>query len=318
MGRNAQPNERMEEADGPELGDGPEQAGGPERIEAQELPGSSAATVCSERSPAVSYPYPYPSPSSFVYAIGRVDPRFPSLAVEKEFLQATSQVHSAGRTDRQVLQAFLADRAGRYLARQMCWVFTVEGMETYILAPRDPADLDLLIEAVRPEPQSYDVDVAIGLRGPIASPGACNGLLVPVVLFDQLYSFDRDELIRELPRPDGQEEDAFRATAEEVFDRIGRMVDNAGATDEHRALNYLAVRYPAIYARAVESHALEEALTEVEVHPSPLSGTRDIMDVVFSYTNRRTDVVAKYFVRVDVTEEFPFLVTKLSPYFDCG
>ena len=33
------------------------------------------------------------------------------------------------------------------------------------------------------------------------------------------------------------------------------MTDNAGATDEHRALNYLAVRYPAIYAKAAEAFA---------------------------------------------------------------
>jgi hypothetical protein len=32
--------------------------------------------------------------------------------------------------------------------------------------------------------------------------------------------------------------------------------------------------------------------------------------------NRNTDFTEKFFVRVDVTEEFPFLVTKLSPYFD--
>jgi hypothetical protein len=28
------------------------------------------------------------------------------------------------------------------------------------------------------------------------------------------------------------------------------------------------------------------------------------------------DYMEKHFVRVDVTDEFPFLVTKLSPYFD--
>jgi len=28
------------------------------------------------------------------------------------------------------------------------------------------------------------------------------------------------------------------------------------------------------------------------------------------------DVTEKYFVRVDVTEEFPFLVTRMSPYYD--
>ena len=36
--------------------------------------------------------------------------------------------------------------------------------------------------------------------------------------------------------------------------------------------------------------------------------------MIFSYTNRKTDFTEKFFVRVDVTEEFPFLVTKLSPY----
>jgi hypothetical protein len=45
-------------------------------------------------------------------------------------------------------------------------------------------------------------------------------------------------------------------------------------------------------------------------------GTRKIVDVVFSYTNRKSDVTDKYFVRVDVTEEFPFLVSKMSPYYE--
>jgi len=40
------------------------------------------------------------------------------------------------------------------------------------------------------------------------------------------------------------------------------------------------------------------------------------VDVIFSYTNRKTDFTEKCFVRADVTEEFPFLVQKLSPYFE--
>ena len=47
-----------------------------------------------------------------------------------------------------------------------------------------------------------------------------------------------------------------------------------------------------------------------------MSGTRRIMEVIFSFTNRQTDVTEKFFTRVDVTEEFPFLVTKMSPYYD--
>jgi hypothetical protein len=269
---------------------------------------------------------PYPAAShpaqtspSFVYALGQVEPRFPSLAAEKEFAQVIGRADTAGLTDREALQAVLSDRANRYLTRQLCWVFAIEGLETYLLAPRDPADLELLVEAARPSPTPTDLDMVIGLRGPLAPPEACNGLVVPVVIFDQLYSFDRDSLLGAIPRPDEvpEKEDArFRATAAELFDRILQMADNAGATDEHRAVNYLAVRYPAIYARTATAYANNASLSAVNARPSSLSGVRRIVDVIFSYSHRQTDVTEKYFVRVDVTEEFPFLVTKLSPYYD--
>jgi hypothetical protein len=87
---------------------------------------------------------------------------------------------------------------------------------------------------------------------------------------------------------------------------LNRSPVSAGGTDEHRALNYLAVRYPAIYANAAEAFGRNESLTAVETRLSPLSGTRKIVDVIFAYTNRNTDVTEKYFVRVDVTERFPF------------
>lgn len=95
-----------------------------------------------------------------------------------------------------------------------------------------------------------------------------------------------------------------------------QITDNAGATDDHRALNYLAMRYPAIYTRTAEAFAQSFSLTSVEVRPSPMAGTRKIVDVIFTYTNRNTDFKEKFAVRVDVTEEFPFLVSKLSPYYD--
>jgi hypothetical protein len=210
----------------------------------------------------------------------------------------------------------LSQRQNRYLARQLCWVLTIEGLEAYILVPRDPADFDLVIEAVRPAPSPLDVDVVIGMRGPIAQPQICNGLMVPIVAFDQIYSFDRDSLLKSIPRPKELTAKDFGPAVEELFMRIMQLADNAGATDEHRALNYLAVRYPAIYAMAAEAFARNSALSAVEVRPSRLSGTRGIVDAIFSYSNRQTDVTEKYFVRVDVTEEFPFLVTKMSPYYD--
>jgi hypothetical protein len=256
------------------------------------------------------------APTSWVYALGRIEARFPSISVEKEFAQATGREKTAGLTDRQALYAVLSKPEIRYLVRQLCWVLTVEGLETYILVPRDSADLSLLVEALRPNPQPWDLDIVIGSLGPIAPPQRCNGLMVPIVVFDQIYSFDRETLIKSIHKPEKISAKEFSPAAEELFDRIMQMTDNAGAMDENRALNYLAVRYQAIYAKAAEEFALNSSLTGVHVHGSPLSGTRRILDVIFSYTNRNTDVVDKFFVRVDVTDEFPFLVTKLSPYYD--
>ncbi len=260
------------------------------------------------------------STTSYVYAIGRVEPRLPSLAVEKELAQVIGRgEETAGLTDRETLRSVLLERTNRYLARQLCFVLTIEGLETYILVPRDPQDFELLVEAIRPGPRPTDVDVVIGLRGPIAPPEACNGLMVPVVAFDQIYSFDVDSLVQGIPRPDSipeEREESFRSAAEELFNRVIQIADNAGATDEHRALNYLAVRYDRIYALTADAHARDHSLRGVEVRPSRLSGTRRIVDVVFSFTNRNTDVTEKYFVRVDVTEEWPFLVTKMSPFYE--
>ena len=257
--------------------------------------------------------------ATYVYALGKIEPRFPSLSIEKEFAQVVGRAETAGLTDRQALQSVLTQRLYRYVVRQLCWVLTIEGLETYLLQPRDPADFDLLVEALRPTPSPMDVDVVVGLRGPTAPAELCNGLMLPMVMFDHIYSFDRDSLIRSIPRPETiptEQEEQFRTAAGELFDRIMQMADNAGATDGDRALNYLAVRYPAIYAVTADAFARNASLTAVTVRPSRLSGARSIVDVIFSFTNRSTDVTEKFFVRVDVSEEFPFLVTKMSPYYD--
>src|SRR5262245_23466047 len=84
---------------------------------------------------------------SFIYALGRIEPRFPRLSVEKEFAQVTGRTDTAGLTDRQVLHSLLSKPENRYLARQLCWVLTIEGLETYMLVPRDPVDFQLLVES---------------------------------------------------------------------------------------------------------------------------------------------------------------------------
>jgi hypothetical protein len=256
------------------------------------------------------------APVSYVYAVGRIEARFPRLSVEKEFAQATGRAETAGQTDQEAFYKVLSQPEGRYLARQLCWVLMIQGLETYIVHPRDPRDFDALVEAIRPRPSPMDMDAVIGVLGPIAPPEMCNGLMLPIVVFDQVYSFDRNALIKAIPRPKEMNDDQFEAAAGNVLDRILQMTDNAGATDEHRALNYLAMRYPAIYTKAAEQFAGDFSLSGVEVRSPSLSSSRKLVDCIFVYTNRNTDFTEKFFVRADTTEEFPFLVTKLSPYYD--
>lgn len=253
---------------------------------------------------------------SYIYALGRVDARFPRVSLEKEFAQVAGRSDTTGKTDREMFQIVLSQRENRYLARQLCWVMTIQGLDTYLLQPRDPADFDLLLAALRPASNPLDIDVVIGLLGPIAGPDVCNGLMIPILAFDQIYSFSRDALIGAIPRPEKMAAKEFEATAQEVFDRVMQLTDNAGATDAHRALNYAAMRYPAIYATVADAHGRNASLTGVEVRPSRLSGARSVVDVILSFTSRNNDFIEKFFTRVDVTEEFPFLVTRMSPYYD--
>lgn len=252
---------------------------------------------------------------SYVYALGTIEARFPSLAVEKEFVQAARQKKGSKLTDRQLLHRTLSEGANRYLAREMCWVLSVEGLDTYLLEPRSEQELEQLIAALEPE-SGLDLDVVIGTRGPLAPPQRCNGLQVPMVVCDRVYTFGVEAFIDAIPRPESLDEKGFANAARELFERLQQLTDNVGEQDEHRAINYLALRYPQIYSLVLEKYAEDKSLTGVQVQPSRLSHSRRIVQVIFRFVDRQTDVEEKYFVRVDVSEKWPFLVSKLQPFYD--
>jgi hypothetical protein len=254
--------------------------------------------------------------TGYVYAVGTIEARFPTIGVEKEFAQATGRAATADLTDRKSLHAVLTAQPTRYLARQLCYVLSIQGLDTYILRSLDLADLQLLVDTLGSTTSETDLHVVVGLRGPLAPPGYCNGPSLPIVTVSQIFSIDAASFARSVPRPDVMEEGAFRSALQEVLAPVMQTSDNVGARDEHRAINYLTARYPALYAKVAEAHAAGSPLAAVEVSPSRLTGSRRIVRIVYSCVSRTTGVTEKFFARVDVTEQFPFLVTGLSPYFD--
>jgi hypothetical protein len=249
----------------------------------------------------------------YVYALGQIEARFPNRSIEKEYVQIIERSKSANFEHQQAFYSVLSQPENRYLARKLSWILTMEGVPIYILLPTGPEDLDILLDAIRPPACPLDRQVVVGRKGPVAPPEMC-GLEVPIVLIDQLYSIECSNFVKSI-RPESVSDEKFKAATAEMFRRMMQMADNIGSTDKHRALNYLTMRYPAIYSLAAEELERNFPLTSVEVLPSRLSDSRKIISVVFSFTNGETGIIEKYFVRVDVTAEFPFIVTNMAPYY---
>ena len=252
----------------------------------------------------------------YIYAIGRIESRFPSVSVEKEFAQVLGGFDTGGKTDREAFSKVLSDPHNLYLVRQLCWVMNTSGVDTYFVTPRNPVDFGLLVESIRRSPDPGSLDAVIGTQGPLAPPDMCNGLILPLVFFDQMYSFDRESLLKSIPKPDRSDSKQFANTAAEVLDRILASTDNAGASDKDRALNYMALRDPGIYALTADCFARDLALTGIEVRPWQLSVARRIVEAVFTFTHRKNGFKEKYSSRVDVNDEFPFLSSKTAPYYE--
>jgi len=182
-----------------------------------------------------------------VYAIGQVRPAFPSEGVEKELLQAATP--ATGPVDGRMVKDILSNPSNRYLMRQMCWIFSVQGLDAYVLEPAEATDLELLRDAIGHDPHEEAYSVVIGSIYPSASVGGCATPGLPSVRFDQLYTFHLGEFVAAIPKPDDLniEHDEFGQLVRYGFWRLVTHDSNAGASDEHRPRNYLALGYLKIY-----------------------------------------------------------------------
>jgi hypothetical protein len=115
-----------------------------ETVAAAPVVSKEASTVMTQRLAAVVRPAQSPAPCptcgagaagamaspSYVYVLGQIEERYPRPSIEREVAQATGRAETAGRTDRQAFHQILSQRENRYLARQLCWVLSVQGIET--------------------------------------------------------------------------------------------------------------------------------------------------------------------------------------------
>lgn len=61
-------------------------------------------------------------------------------------------------------------------------------------------------------------------------------------------------------------------------------------------MNYLAIRYDAIYAKTAYIHSANASLAAVDARESRLATSRSVLDVILSSVDRKLHVVEKWFV----------------------
>jgi Subtilase family/PatG C-terminal len=262
----------------------------------------------------------------FVYAIGTVEVEYPNVAIERE-MQALAQNLSIKvkpdphlpmkiADDRRWQHALLSKnkKQTRYIARQLSWRLTIEDNPVFVLRTRDD-DLDQLIDCLKRPKFSMqpggedkagdatsfsspeDLDVVVGIRGPQKADG--------IELFvDQIFTIEPDQLA---PKREGR-----------LYGYLAQLSDNFGLTDQERAYNFLAARYKLPYDK-LEKELQGCELAEAPAHLSALSGpigSNRVVDVILTFRGVQNMVERKYFLRVDVTHEFPMLVKGLTPYLD--
>lgn len=252
----------------------------------------------------------------YVYAIGKLSVRLPSMGLEREFQQRQRALYlepKKGSTSREENTAQVLS-TNLHIAKFSCFILSVDGIPAYIVRPTGSLILERLISALDHEPEEQKWVTIIGKRGDMANPANTNGIVAPEMFCDVVYVFTVQHLMESLihqvrPILDSRNWDAkeFHKKGSRLFHTIIGSPDNLGSMDGQRALNYLAVQHPGPYLAAMEydeKASLESIDTRVMEGPAG----QKIATVILKFVDRLTGIFLQVYTRVDVTEEWPFTI----------
>ena len=255
------------------------------------------------------------APPAYVYAIGRIQARFSTLGVEKELAQVVGRGDTTGQTDWQALHSVLSKRENRYLARRLCWVMSIEGLDTYLLQPPIPATWSC--SSMRSDSgrarrtwtwssacadRSRRRRCATACRCP--SWASSRSTRLTAIRCSKPFRARRRASVG------GQ---VWRRRRGGVLSDQPSGGQCRAQWDEHRALNYLAVRYQAIYANAAEAFSRNASLTAVDRRPLAAQQHTQDCGCRFLLHQSQHGRDGEVLRAGGCDDQFPFLVTKLSP-----
>ena len=262
------------------------------------------------------------SPPSYIYiTLGKVRPVFPSLTIEKEFYQVAPPGSPIPPSDELLFQV-LSQAENLYLAREMCWVFTIAKVDSYIIKPTSEEQVLTLVAAIRPGTDLLQVPLStvVGARGPVAPSGACNGLEVPIVPASNLFFSTLKEYIQAIIEALNETSTPqLESDVSEVIGDLWQTAINPGDTEGYRALNFVLTKYLGAYTDAYSNMYPADGdpvydFVGVESQPALLQGDQQIYNVIFTYQGQTNGRIKRSFCQVDVTTQFPFLFQAMAQY----
>lgn len=261
-----------------------------------------------------------------VLAIGRLRASFPSLGHQREYAEVAAADPDAPITG-SALKQVIEVAENRYLARQTCWIFTVQANDVFSVVPGTDADLDELVDLLSGEDDGT-VHALVGepATAPVAQGCWLPGL--PAITPVQVLSFSLDEFVSTLGDNYDASRDSsagggnptrddprYRATVQDLFYRLTRRADSTGFADDDRARNFLALKDPAVYALTWDRANNGQNLIEISTRRSVRNGRR-LVGVRLSYRHHQTHLIERFQCQVDTTDLFCFKAAGLTPTYD--
>jgi len=259
---------------------------------------------------------------NFIYAVGIIKPVFPNTGLQKAFNTAARALDVSDKDYYHVfsyINKTTQVASYRYIAEQISWVLSIKNKDTYQIMPRTYIELDDIIESLKPEENSLQAvnSITIGLEGSPQTP-MDNGPSLPSVLCNQVYFFTMEKLHNDIKKSVS----AGTLAIQDVIKQL-EFEPNLGNNPTDRAKNYLAFRYPTIYKQTdalktqknnIDIKVDSYSLVDIQTKNNKRGDNRILIDVSFQYQSNNQKEKIFFHCDVDVSEQYPFISTKLNQF----
>ncbi|XOV80988.1 MAG: hypothetical protein ACFHVJ_08560 [Aestuariibacter sp.] len=260
----------------------------------------------------------------FVYAVGSIVPDFPSLCVEKEFLQslpaqAAQQLHANTTSSKALSMAsltpyfyeVLSTESNFHLAREMQWNFiNADNNQLFRIIPSSNARLKELINATKINPDKKQVDrqVLVGRKKSSAH-----------VLMTRLSSVSEAKLVATVCAKNSAIDQTKLLP---IIEFILSLQANDGSSVKSRAINYALYFNPEIYIKSYEllygtasngANPSGYQLLGIKTRQQEYNGGHQV-DIVFDYAGINSGAPQSWYCSVDVSGEFPYLLKTFARF----